>query len=110
MAVFSCIPIIHLVMGILFITAPEQVGGKPGDMPPPLFGWMFAIMGGTAIIVGWIMAVCVAIAGKFLALKKHYMYCLIMACVSCFFMPFGTILGIFTIMALNKPTTKALFK
>src|SRR5260221_13200011 len=48
MALFSCMPLIHLSIGIAMIVAPDKMfgnGGKGG--PPPAFmGWVFAIMGG----------------------------------------------------------------
>ena len=32
-----------------------------------------------------------------------------MAAISCAFMPFGTVLGIFTLIVLTKPPVKSLF-
>jgi len=32
------------------------------------------------------------------------------AAVECIFMPFGTVLGVFTIIVLNRPSIKALFQ
>ena len=35
------------------------------------------------------------------------MFCLVIAAVQCAFVPFGTVLGVFTIVALQKPKRTA---
>ena len=37
------------------------------------------------------------------------MFCLVMGAVECVFMPFGTVLGIFTIIVLMRESVKPLF-
>jgi hypothetical protein len=41
--------------------------------------------------------------------RKHFTFCLIMAAVECIFMPFGTVLGTFTILVINRPSVRELF-
>jgi len=38
------------------------------------------------------------------------MFCLIVAGIICIFMPLGTILGVFTIIVLVRPSVKAMFE
>lgn len=106
-ALFSFFPVIHLVLGILFLIAPHRLGGSP--LPPPFLGWIFIIMGGGFMLVGWAFAVCVILAGRFIVRRKHYIFCLVIASLNCLFIPFGTILGAFTIVVLVRPSVKALF-
>ena len=49
------------------------------------------------------------LVGRGLAQRKRYMFCLVVACVECLFMPFGTVLGVFTIIVLSRDSVKALF-
>ncbi len=42
--------------------------------------------------------------------ELHYTYCLVVAALECLFMPFGTILGVFTIVVLMRHPLKALFE
>jgi hypothetical protein len=107
-ALFACCPFIHVTIGIALAFFPEKFASH-GEPPPAFVGWFFIILGSMFIIFGWILAVCILVAGRFLARKVHYYYCLTMACVECVFVPFGVILGIFTIIVLMRPSAKALF-
>jgi len=55
------------------------------------------------------MAICILIAGRSLALRKRYSFALVIACIECLFVPFGTILGVFTIVALSRESVRGLF-
>ena len=95
-AFFALIPAIYLVMGLVMLLAPAWFGGS-GQQPPAFVGWILIILGGSLIVFGWTFAVCILTAGRFLAQRKHYTFCLVMAGVECLFMPFGVVLGVFTI-------------
>lgn len=105
---FAMFPIFHLIIGLVFILVPDESWGE-GEAPPAFFGWIFVIFAGTIIAAGWSLAVCVIIAGRFLARRKCYLFCLVMAGIECIFMPFGTVLGVFTIIVLMRESTKGLF-
>jgi hypothetical protein len=107
-AFFACIPIIHLVIGLFFILAPEKFG-QGSQQPPAFIGWFFVVFASIFILLGWVFAVLVLVAGRFIARRKYYPYCFIVACVECLFMPFGTVLGVFTILVLNRQSVKGLF-
>jgi hypothetical protein len=49
------------------------------------------------------------IAGRSLATHRHYWFAFAIACLECLFIPFGTILGVFTIIVLSREPVKALF-
>ena len=102
-AFFACIPFIHMAIGI------AMLAGAFKDSPPPVVGLIFVIMATFFITAGWTLAVCIIIAGRCLAKRKHYIFCLVMAAVACIFMPFGTVLGVFTIIVLMRPSVKELF-
>jgi len=98
----ACIFLIHFCIGIAMLTGAI-------DDAPAFVGLLFVVMSIIAITIGWVFAVCLIIAGKNLAHRKRYMYCLVMAAISCMFMPFGTVLGVFTILLLMRPSVKELF-
>ena len=107
-AVLACIPIIHLVLGLLFLLAPHIFGhGK--DQPPAIVGWIFTIVASVIICLGWTFAGLVVFAGRSIAQRKRATYCFVVACLECLALPYGTILGAFTITVLNRPSVKRLF-
>lgn len=109
---FACFPILHLLMGISMLVGDFFPGGAPSNMPFPfgLFGLMFTLIPAGMIFFGWLFAIALAVSGYFLLRKQGYLYCLVMAGVSCVFTPFGTVLGIFTIVVLMRPSVKELFR
>jgi hypothetical protein len=106
-ALFACLPIIHLVLGLLFILAPEKFG-HGSQQPPAFMGWFFVVFASIFILLGWAFAVLVLVAGRFISRRKHYTFCFVAACVECLFMPFGTVLGVFTILVLSRQSVKKL--
>ena len=105
---FALFPIFHLVFGLVFIFAPGEFKGN-GEPPPAFLGWIFVIFAAVFITIGWVFAAFVLTAGRFLAKRRHYMFCLVMGGVESIFMPFGTILGVFTISVLMRESVKQLF-
>jgi hypothetical protein len=105
---FALLPIFHLIFGLFFIFASDKFQGR-GQPPPAFIGWFFVIFAGALIILGWIFAGLVFATGRFLAKRKHYLFCLVMAGVVCAFMPFGTVLGVFTLIVLMRGSVKQLF-
>ena len=108
-ALFAFIPIIYVIVGMLAICIPGSFESE-GDAMPVLIGWIFIIIGAGFILLGWAFAVCIIIAGRYLARQVHYMFCMVMAAIECIFMPFGTVLGVFTIVVLAKPSVKEMFE
>jgi hypothetical protein len=111
-ALFACFPIIHLIIGLSFLTGaipePPSRPNEP-DFPVKLFGLMFTIIPLIFIIGGWALAICAFIAGRKLVKQQSYVFCLVVAGILCTFMPFGTVLGVFTIIVLMRDSVKELF-
>lgn len=104
---FACIPLIHLGLGIAMIVGWE---GFENDRPPEFAGWLMTCFAGGFILAGWALAFCMALAGRNLARQRRYHFCLVVAAIACTLMPFGTVLGIFTIIVLMRPSVRALFE
>jgi hypothetical protein len=105
-ALFACIPFLHLFMGFAMI----HHWGDWGPSPPPMFvGWMLIAFAAFFISCGWALAICIALSGKFLAERRHHTYCIVIAALSCLFAPFGTVLGVFTLLVLLRDSVKRLF-
>ena len=48
---FALFPIIHLILGLLFVLAPDKIAGH-GPPPPPFIGWLFIILAVVIITIG----------------------------------------------------------
>ena len=109
-ALFSFFPLLYTIIGTIFIFAARHGTAKSGeDVPPEFLGWIFAVIGLGLFLFGLAIAFCILIAGRSLALRKRYSFAMVMACIECIFVPFGTILGVFTIVVLSRQSVRALF-
>jgi hypothetical protein len=111
-ALFACFPVFHLVFGLVLLFAPGALEHGPKGNPeiPRFIGLFFAGFAAAMILAGWTVAFCVFLAGRFLAGHSHYTFCLVVAGVLCIMVPFGTVLGVFTIIVLMRPSVKTLFQ
>jgi hypothetical protein len=55
------------------------------------------------------LAIAIALNGYYLKNLKWLKYCMIVSGIETIFMPFGTVLGVFTIILLTKPNIKNRF-
>lgn len=109
MALFACIPIIHFTIGLIFLlNPPAQAPGDP--FPAQAFGAIFATIGGLLVLAGWTLAACVFMAGRSLAARKRYSFCFVVDAIACVFFPIGTVLGVLSILVLQRPSVRALFR
>jgi len=96
-------------LGLFMVLLAGQVG-RPGSFPLAFFGWFFIVLALGAVLAGLAFALCILIAGRGLARRKRYLFCLAMGGVECLVVPFGTALGIFTLFVLMRDSVKALFR
>jgi hypothetical protein len=108
-ALTSCFFIIYIFMGLM-LTFAAAASHNNHNAPPAAIGMIFAGFGTVAVILGWTWAALTIYAGRCLAQRKHHLFCLIIAGISCVLLPYGTILGILTIMVLQRPTVQAMFE
>jgi hypothetical protein len=108
-ALFSFFPLFYSVIGGFLLYAAGHPGANNQEPPPAFLGWMFIVLGAVFFLAGVTMAICILIAARCLSRRKGYSFALVIACIECLFIPFGTILGVFTIVALSRESVKALF-
>ena len=104
-ALFSLFPVIHLVIGIGLVTGRME-GADPNAK---LAGWFFVAIACALIFCGLLLAGFIAYAGRCLSRRRRYTLCMVVAALSCMMMPFGTVLGVFTLIVLTRPSVRPLF-
>jgi hypothetical protein len=107
LAFFGCFPLIHVSVGIALLSGSFG-GGRP--MPGDFMGLMFVVFGGAAVIFSWTSAILMFVAARCLGRRTHYKLCFAVAVISCLFTPVGTVLGVFTLLVLVRPSVKAVFQ
>jgi hypothetical protein len=103
---FSLLPLLYVGMGVAMLRG-QFAGSNP---PPPFIGWMMIAIGAAMMAIGLGYVVLIALAGRFVARTRYWTFVIIVAALSCAFFPFGTVLGVFTIIVLSRPDVKALFQ
>ena len=107
---FSLFPLLYAGMGGLFVwLAQHPSATQNGQPPPPILGWIFIGVGAFGFLLGLTLAIFIILAGRALAKRKRYQFAFVVACIECLFMPFGTVLGVFTLIVLSRESAKALF-
>ena len=104
-ACFSCLGVVYVIMGGIFMVAASQ----QQNAPPAWFGAIFSIFGVLMVLLIGAMAGLTLWTGRNLQQRKRYTLCLIVAGVSCPSVPLGTALGVFTFVVLSRPSVKQLF-
>lgn len=107
---FSCVFIVHIVMGAMMLSGTVPMGSPVAPAPPRFVGFVFVCLGCAAVVLGWTMATLMIVAGRSLAGRRRHLFCLVVAGLECLWMPFGTILGVFTLVVLTKAQVRALFE
>lgn len=105
-ALFSSIPIFHLVIGLLILTG--SMGGGAGAFPA-LFGAFFVAIALLIIGSGYALSVCNFLASKYIKERRKHTFCFVVDCINCAVMPFGTVLGVLGIVVMSRESVKAKF-
>lgn len=102
---------IFFCIGVGSIVLPHHGNGASANDPPPAF--VFMIMGlvfGFIVVVILIFAGLEIYAGRCLKKRRHPLLIQIIAAFYCLSLPWGTALGVFTFIVLNRPSVKSLFE
>lgn len=105
-AVGALFPGIYVVFGIFMITGADFFGE---EKPPAFFGWLMIGFGLLFLLLILAYAAALLWAGRSLAQRRGWTFCVVVAALSCTVMPFGTVLGVFTLIVLSRPSVRPLF-
>lgn len=103
----SLLPVVYMGVGVAILGSASH--GTPPDPVGRAIVLIFVTVAGGLLVGALAMTVCIALAGRYLAGHSHYTFCLVMAAAECVFMPFGTVLGVLTLIVLLQQPTKELF-
>jgi hypothetical protein len=73
------------------------------EAPPVIFLRIMAGIMGGVMLLGWIFGALTLYAGRSIQKRKHKALIYVMAAFNCMFIPYGTLLGVFTFIILGSP-------
>ena len=107
-SLFSLFPLIYFGMGLAMMAGMGERETGPASAPL-LAGCFVAGMGGLFLVCAVGYALALFLAARFLAERRRHTFCVVVAAISCSFTPLGTVLGVFTLIVLFRPSVKTLF-
>ncbi|MEZ4388147.1 MAG: hypothetical protein R3D98_11325 [Candidatus Krumholzibacteriia bacterium] len=105
----SFIPILWLTLAGLWW--PELTSElNSGEFPLLLTGTVGLSVAGFGVLVAWVWAAVLVVAGRSLVAARRHTYCLVVAAIACLSFPVGTLLGIVTLVVINRNDVRELFE
>ncbi len=106
---FGSLGLIHLSIGLGLMMGSKDLIGAGTAPFPPMFGLLFAVAGGTFVLFGWTLGILTIASGRCIAARKKRTFSIVMGAINCAMVPFGTALGVFTLILLTKDETIQLY-
>ncbi len=103
-----CGGLVYLGLAIL-AGAGGMAAGHDNQAPAGAMAAFFACFGVFIMVICGVLAYLSYRVGRNLAARRSHTFCFVMAVISCLSVPLGTILGIFTLVVLSRPSVKASF-
>lgn len=101
--------VIPMDIGIRAIVHPAFYTMELGLYQPTVFGLIIFMTTLVIILTGWAYGIGLLWMARFLIRREQHFYCLMMSWVSCLFLPFGTLLGIISLIILFQRPVAELF-
>jgi len=98
-----------VIMGTVF-NAKAETAVRAGQAPPALVGRFFAIIGFAIFLLLIILAVLKLLTALRIKRRRSRIFCMVVAGISCFGIPYGTLLGVFTFIVLGRDSVRQLFE
>jgi hypothetical protein len=114
-AVLVSFLLIHfsIFLGLSFVPATAWANGNHQhvqDAPPAILFRIAAAVLGCIILIGWTLGVLTFYAGRCVARREKRIFVLIMAGFNCIWIPYGTILGVITLIFLSSTEAERAFR
>jgi hypothetical protein len=111
-ALFSLMGLVYAGMGLImsrFFAAAAQNATHAERIPPESLGTIVGIFGGLFFLVAISLALAKFWAARCIKRRQSRVFCLVVAGISCFGIPYGTVLGICTFLVLGRQSVIARF-
>ncbi|HEX8325682.1 MAG TPA: hypothetical protein VF595_17390 [Tepidisphaeraceae bacterium] len=104
----GCFPIIYLVLGILIVIG--QLDGSASNGDPTGVGWVLIAIGLFVTTIAWTIGALTIYSGFQMKRRRWRTFSIVVAAVNCIHFPFGTTLGVFTLIVLLRRSVEELYR
>jgi hypothetical protein len=113
-AFFSLFGLFYAAMGAFVGMAASKAAANaevidPTKAAPAFVGWIFGGIGLAIFVFAITLAALKVRAGFCLKQRQSRTFCLVVAGLTCLGIPYGTALGVFTFIVLERPTVSRMF-
>ena len=110
-AFFSLFGLLYVFMGLM-MGAVAQLPMQPSQQnqpPPEIMAAIFGAMGLAIFVLFLGLGALKFFVARLLQRRRARVFCMIVAAISCIGIPFGTALGVFTLIVLSRDSVRRLF-
>ncbi len=112
-AIFACFGLLYLLIGVVMSIVLAHVPASAGEAngPPPAFiGWIFGGVGLVFFVLAGGMAFLRYWAARSVKRRRSRTFCMVIAGISCLEFPYGTAIGILSLIVLGRDSVMKQFK
>ena len=114
-AILGCsLALVYVVGGLAVAAASEGIAADdPSLSPATIRGVALGVAVVVAIVglgIAWLLAGLFLYTGRCIANRRHRIFCLVMAALTCLSFPLGTALGVYSFFALSRPGVMEMFR
>ena len=96
-------------LGTIFRVVSRKLEEKGQQGIPPVFVSLAATVIGIVLILVIVYTLCLFLAGQWIVRHRNRLFIYVIGAITCLAIPYGTVLGIFTFMVMQRPTAQMLF-
>lgn len=111
-SLFSLLGLFYAGLGLAmstFLSAAARSGSRAETLPPESVGAVLGIFGLVFFLLAIGLAIAKFVAASSIRRRRSRTFCLVVAGISCFGIPYGTVLGVCTFMVLGRDSVVRLF-
>jgi hypothetical protein len=105
---FGLVGLLYVLLGV--VMSRTMAGPAWSGSFSQMFAGLWIGMSAFGVVMCETSGVLSMIAGWKYRRRSSYWFCFAVAAINCLFMPVGTVLGVFSIIVLNRHSVKVLFQ
>jgi len=111
-AAMSCFFLLYVIFGVVMAINPQAFSAPSAASASSALstGLVFMLVGIIPMAFSWIYAAGNVWAARNITQRRHYIGCMIVSAINCMNVPFGTALGISSIMVLSRDSIKSKYE